>query len=615
MKLIENIHSIIVYFLGFSLLTLGVLFTYNSFETANYDALIWAILIEGLLLGIIIVLYVSQVRLNKKINEEKDEAFNLLENRLAAMEAAADGIGIVDTEGNLVYMNKALKDLHGIEEGREAEFIGKPWAELYSKKGKDQIDNVVLPHLYETGAWRGDSPIVRMDGEVVYAAMSLTLLKDGSFIGTARDITGERKNAEEREHLEQQFYQAQKMEAIGRLAGGVAHDFNNILAAITGYAEFLEEDLKDQPDLKKFAKNILVAGNQAKDLVEQMLAFSRQKQSASEVTDLRASIKEAMSMLNASLPKTVELNNEVKLESAPIHGNSTQISQVIMNLGVNASDALEDEHGKIDITLELADMSDESIQPILSDDMPLDDVIPIADIEDVDASRSILRLGTIFRDAPYVKLTVQDSGCGMSKAIMQHIFEPFFTTKPVDKGTGLGLSMTHGVISSHKGAMVVDSVLAQGTRFDLYFPLVEELVTERLDDIAGGRSERVSGNVLVVEDNEMVQDMMMSLLSREGYDAEKCDTAIEALAVIKENPDHFDLIITDYNMPRMTGLELAESVHMHSPDLPFVMVSGYSHEKLQDMIGDHPAIKAVIRKPLSKDAFVEKINAVLTEAA
>lgn len=571
------------------------------------DILVFA---EGVFLLAIIMLYMSQNLQIKAINAEKEEALKLLESRLAAIEAAADGIGIVNPEGNLVYMNSALQNLHGIPDDKIDKFIGQSWASLYTQSGRDEVFNYVLPELYKDGYWCGNSPIVKLDGTVIDAEMSLKLLPDGSMIGTARDISDRMRADEEKKELEQQFYQAQKMEAVGRLAGGIAHDFNNILAAIFGYAEFLRDDAAKDSRERTFAENILEAGSQAKDLVDQMLAFSRYKRIDKQPMDIQTPVKETLSMVMASFPKTIEVTYAIDDQKLVIDGNSTQISQIIMNLCVNARDAMEGDKGKLDIELKKIDASDVDIPDMLQTDLPKSTETPPAMFEDISASKTRLILGKLAKDQSYTRLKISDTGTGMSRTIMEHIFEPFFTTKSVDKGTGLGLATVHGVIISHQGAVVIDSEVGVGTIFNIYFPALEcEAILDEDDDEV--YSNIIGARVLLVEDQKEVQDVMLSILERIGCEADVCSNGLEGMKVLKDSLDYYDLVLTDHNMPKMSGLEMIQQIYMIDPTIPFILLSGYSKEKLQDMMAEHPAIKATLRKPIQRKELQREIASVL----
>lgn len=571
-----------------------------------------ALLVEGGLLIAIIALYQKQHLDIKRINLEKDQVLNVLKNRMAAIEAAAEGIGIVNPEGILVYMNKALLNIHGIERDLINNYVGHNWLELYSEAGRGQIIDYVMPKLEQDGFWSGVSPILRKDGKVIQVELTLTMLPDRTLIGTARDISERQRASKEKKVLEEQFYQAQKMEAIGRLAGGIAHDFNNILAAIAGYAEFLDEDLAHKPKEQGFARNILKASAQARELVDQMLAFSRQRQSTKDAMDIMAPLDESLSMIKASFPKSIKVQTNFEAETCNIDGNPTQISQLIMNLCVNARDAMSDDKGILLLETENASAEEIEFPHFMVGGKPEDGAAPRIHITDINSSRTKLFMGQILEGQNYFVLKVADNGEGMSRAIMEHIFEPFFTTKTLDKGTGLGLATVHGVITSHHGALVIDSTLNTGTEFRIYFPLVKMLAsyTEQPDIIA---MKDVSARILLVEDQDDVKLMMLQALHRMGFDVESCSDGKEALDLIKQDFSRFDIIVTDHNMPIMTGLDLVHSVQSFAPDMPFIMVSGYSKERLQELIKDSPGIRAVLRKPVSKNILHEKILAVLAE--
>jgi CheY-like chemotaxis protein len=223
-------------------------------------------------------------------------------------------------------------------------------------------------------------------------------------------------------------------------------------------------------------------------------------------------------------------------------------------------------------------------------------------------------IGQIAKDIPYISMRITDNGTGMSRAVMEHIFEPFFTTKPVDKGTGLGLATVQGVVLGHSGAMIVESELDKGTSFQVYLPAKEpSSKPEAIDVDATG--EKVAASVLLVEDQEDVQNMMISMLERFGFDVSICSNGFEALSVIKDSPGYYDLVVTDHGMPKMTGVELVQKAFEIAPDLPFILISGYSREKLRDMMKDHPSIKAVLRKPIVRKALYENIVRILLDKA
>jgi len=544
-------------------------------------------------------------------DEERAEHLAFLERLVAALEASLDGIAIVDSNKQVTFINAALLRTLGLNEEDTERYLYQDWKTLFEGMIDDYGQADILKALKDNKNWSGEFDILTRAGQERALYMSATALNDGGHICTVHDMTQEKQMQSEKIELQDQFYQSQKMEAIGRLAGGIAHDFNNILAAINGYAEFLVEDLEGQEPLEGFASNILQAGQRARGLVDQMLAFSRRKESSQDLINLKDSIKETMSMLQASLPKTIEVRNEIETEEAYIRGNVSQMTQVLMNLCVNASDAMADDKGQLLIRLAQANFAEFPMPNFIREDLlPKGDTAPIS-FKEVSAERTILVLGTVSRNHEYHCLSIADNGCGMSKVIMERIFEPFFTTKPVDKGTGLGLSMVHAAITEHRGCMIVDSTLERGTCFDLYFP-AQSIEAEDEKPLVSSDKVRIEDlSVLVVEDQEEVREMVVKLLDRIGIEAEGAENGLEALAILRENPDVFDLVITDYNMPHMTGLELVQHAGVEFPDLPFILLSGYSKEKVGQLITEQDNVYAALRKPVARDKLLETIQGVM----
>ncbi|MCB9996476.1 MAG: response regulator [Rhodospirillales bacterium] len=583
-------------------------------EGTSYTFILFSVVsmvVSGL--GLIILL-LCKLRKIEVSEQENKRIMDLLVPRMAALDASMDGVGLVDAHGNLTYINKALMDLHGLDEQDLPSYIGRSWKTLYSAKGREDIEQKVLPHLDRYGYWKGDAPVLKKNGAIVTAEMSLTLLEDGGLIGTARDISGRLQDQKDREALQNQFFQAQKMEAVGRLAGGIAHDFNNILASMLGYTEFLLEDLPEDSEEHHFATQIMSGGIQAQELVEQILTFSRRDETIKNDIDFTGVVRKTTDMLKATMPTTIMLDVDLPDEDVTISGNGTQIGQVLMNLCVNAIDAMGGERGRLAVRMDLIKQGDAPYRAMEVAQWPDLNSSPPVRILRIDDDNTQLQCGTILKSGSYVRVCVSDTGCGMAADIMEHILEPFYTTKPVDQGTGLGLSSAHGIIAAHHGAMVVNSCRNVGTCFELFFPIAErQAALEEINGEAAAAVQEDTGRILVVEDEARVRQMLKELLVRRGYEVDLCADGDEAIDYLREHPESVDLIISDYTMPHMTGAEMAAEIIDDFPDLPVIILSGYSKDKLDSLEDIHPNIKSVLRKPVRSDILIDQIRTQLSE--
>ena len=584
--------------------------------TRPHKRLYWSVIALGLCGFVLIILNAYKMRELSHVTEDKKKALKLLESRLQAMEASRDGIGIVDPAGKLTYMNSALMDLHGVTADNQNDFINQPWEKIYSEAGQENITENILPALQDKRFWRGEAPVRRHDGEIVEAELSLTLLEDGSIIGTARDITKRKKAEIEKEDLQKQFFQAQKMEAIGRLAGGIAHDFNNILAAINGYAEFLSDDLEEGSSLHKFATNILKAGHQAQKLVDEILTFSRIKGNNFETLNLSQTLRETLNMFDITLPKTVSLKTKIPDTEYTVLGHRDHISQMAMNMYVNALDAIEDKgdsKGTISVSMIPADDNFFNNHDLKKGKaLALPDAEHRVNLHEKPDGTTRLILGSIDQEKDYVVFGVQDSGSGMTRETLEHVFEPFFTTKSVEKGTGLGMSMAHGVVQSHRATMIIETKIREGTVFYVLFPLSSSTVAE----MSGKKADKnikteLSGHILLVEDQEDVAQMTQVMLERIGFEVTWRENGQIALSHLREVNYQYDLVLTDHNMPEMTGLELAIEAEKDEFPIPFVMLSGYSEKKLRGIIEQNKSIHAVLRKPITQNDLAATLQEVL----
>ena len=389
----------------------------------------------------------------------------------------------------------------------------------------------------------------------------------------------ERKEAEaDLRKYETQLRHAQKLESIGTLAGGIAHDFNNILGAILGNAALALEELGDEHPTAAHLREVHKASVRARTLVRQILTFSRREPQELITQSLRPVVEETHRLLRATLPAGVELEVTLGEEAPHVHADATQIQQVLMNLCTNAWHALKDGTGRIGIGL---------------DTVPLD-------------GAAAQRLGAL---APgrYAHLWVSDTGTGMDAATRERVFEPFFTTKPVGQGTGLGLSVAHGIVVAHHGAIAVDSELGRGSTLHLYVPAAAPgeaatPVARATPDGALGHGERV----LYVDDDETMVVMVEHLLQRSGFQVSTFQNAHTAIAAVRDRPDSFDFVVTDFNMPECSGLDLAHEMARIRPELPVVISSGYITEELRAL-----AREAGVRGLLEKQNTFEELAALL----
>ncbi len=437
--------------------------------------------------------------------------------------------------------------------------------ELLRTPGKLSVDEARL--LHKDGSYRW----IELTRENLLEEPSVRAV-----VINLRDIS-ERKQAEaERARLEQRLRQAEKMEAVGRLAGGIAHDFNNVLGGILGYAEMLSENAPTGSPLKRYADNVLTGANRASGLVEQILSYSHSRRGKRVPVEFGAIVAETLELVRGSLPAGIRL--EAELPAAPLYvvGDPTQLHQVAMNLCTNAIHAMH-EGGAMRVTLEPADAASER---------------PLA--------HSVLRAGA------YARLAVEDTGSGMDEATQARIFEPFFTTREVGRGTGLGLALVYGIVTDSAGAIDVTSAPGRGSRFAIYLPRVDTPALAE-DPAAGpialGNGERV----LVVDDEEVLVALTAEILKRIGYEAVTCADGAAALAAFEAG--RIDAVIADEVMPGLTGVELAVRLRRHRADLPFVLVSGYTGPMLAER-----ALGAGITEILKKPVQSRELAAALARA-
>ena len=404
--------------------------------------------------------------------------------------------------------------------------------------------------------------------------------KPNMLAGFTLDITDRKKAEEEKNKLQAQLLHTQKMEAIGTFSGGIAHDFNNILAAILGYADLAKDDIPDWSPAKHQIEEVLKAGNRAKELVKQILAFGRKAKTNRVPVNIELLIKEGLDFLRASIPTTID----IKLNIAPSCGNTladpTQLHQILMNLCTNAAQAMEEDGGVLNINLSAVDLK----------------------IHDLD-NKSNLKPGL------YVLLVVSDTGTGIEKEHLDRIFDPYFTTKSFGKGSGMGLAVVHGIVHNHGGMITVESFPDQGTTFKLYLPKIEEEV-EELGGVDTSPSPLGKEKILIVDDDASIATLTQKRLEMLGYKTTAMTNSKEALELFRAEPNEYDLVITDQTMPNMTGEQLAKELLKIRPDIPIIICTGYS-SRIDAEKADSIGIRAFVMKPVDNRELSRMVRRVL----
>ncbi len=512
----------------------------------------------------------------KKLEEERkssEKALRESERRYKSLfDGSKDGIVIIGKDGAITECNESFRNLVGYGPG---EMVGSAIRDLFHDSAEFKM---MLKKLHRNDSVKDYSiKAKKKNGDVLEGLLTASVSRSPNgeifgYQGSLRDVTVQKR-------LESQLFEGQKMKAIGTLAGGIAHDFNNILYAIMGYTELAIEDAPKDANSQKYLQQILKASKRARDLIAQILAFSRQTEHEKRPMHVAPIISEVVRFLRATIPANIEIQLQLDEGLPPIMGDPTNIHQVAMNLCTNAAHAMGLKGGELRISL---------------NSITLDSIY-------LEGAR---------RPFPgdYLQLSIEDTGPGMSKEVLNRIFEPYFTTKEQGQGTGLGLAVVHGIVVAHDGFINAQSDPSKGSRFQVYLPTIQENV----DAITPEAGVPVSGTekILLVDDEDAVLDIVETILIRLGYKVEKRQNGLEALELFKNVPNRFDLVITDMSMPKMTGLQLAKQLLSIRQDIPIILCTGFS-ELISDSQARSMGIKAMLLKPVLKNELSDAIRKAL----
>jgi PAS domain S-box-containing protein len=527
---------------------------------------------------------IRDVSARKALEAERASTEALLAQQVAAIEASDDGIAITDPEGRFIFMNRAHARMFGHDslDG----LIGQPWSILYDAANARFIEDVAMPVLGAKGRWRGETRGLHKNGSAVAQEVSLSLSADGGIVCVTRDI-GERLTLErEKARLRDQLTIAQRQEAVGQLASGIAHDFNNLIAAIAGTASLLENAA--EPGVRRHAERIQSAAATAARLVDKLLTLGRRAPDRKPV-DVGAMFGMVRDLV---APGLVDPQHRIALELPPgqfhVEADATELIQVVMNLVLNARDALQpDCEGRIVLGLRSGD------------DMP---------------PCGVVRVGRL-PQRPSVVISVSDNGAGIDAGHLEQIFQPFFTDKG-PTGTGLGLAVVAGIVADAGGAIAVRSGKGEGTMFEIWWPLDAEVPAGRdlLPPAVADLGLLAGRSVLVVDDNPAMVETLVAMLEQLGAEPGPCLEAADALAAVEEDPDAWSLVITDYDMPGMSGAALAQAIRAIRADLPLLLLTALPNS-FGRRAGDAALFDAVLGKPVGLEALLAGARTAMTVAA
>jgi PAS domain S-box-containing protein len=513
----------------------------------------------------------------QRTQQQLQQSLATLRLRERALGAISQGVLITDAQRRVTYTNAAFEAMSGYG---GAEMLGRSCSMLQGPLTDPQVVQAMRHALDAQQPFHGEVLNYRQDGQPFWNDLSITPVSGAGgepiqFVGVQRDITAQKLAEQATQALEAQLREAQKMEAIGTLAGGIAHDFNNILGAMLGNLGLARQTLVAGHAALAPLDQVTLAGQRARSLVEQILAFSRRQPTALRAQPLEPVVREALAMLRATLPATVRLDLVVQDGPQPlVLADTTQLQQIVINLCTNAWQALSGSTGSI--------------------------TLHIGAVHVGAGSAALLPPGD------YARLSVADTGQGMDDATRARIFEPFFSTKATGLGTGLGLSVVHGIVASHRGHIAVHGRAGGGTVFDLHFPVtdVRQAVAPPAapDDAVRGRGQ----HVLYIDDDEVLLLMVGELLERLGYRATCLADPAEALALVQAQPGRFQAVVSDYNMPPMSGLDVARALRASQAALPVAISSGFISDALRAA-----AAELGVHELMRKERTLEDLGALL----
>ncbi|MBF0411276.1 MAG: response regulator [Desulfamplus sp.] len=532
----------------------------------------------------------------KKSDERYKALFDNMVSGVAIYEVVGDGEDFIFAD-----LNKAGET---IENQKREELIGRSIFEV--RPGVAEFGLVdTFRKVFKTGEpYHHPINLYKDDRVTRYYENYVYKLSSGEIVALFRDETIKKVSEDEMRRLESQLNHAQKMEAIGIMAGGIAHDFNNILFPIIGAAEMLAEDSTEGSTQKLFISEILKAGYRAKELVKQILTFSRQADQEMTPLSIQPILKEIIKLARSMLPSTIKINQYIPKNCCMVNADPTQVHQVFMNLIINAFHAMENTDGTLTIKL-----SESENPPVYIDNYEIAQSKSDIRIDDIVKNTTFDNPKFESASGKYLCIEVSDTGVGMDKATLQRIFEPYFTTKELGKGTGLGLAVVHGIVKRCKGDIVVTSELGKGTSFKIYLPGVEQTT---FDTIESSTLKKATGSetILVVDDEPVVAKMFGQILKRAGYKVFIEIDSLDALENFREKPDMYDLVITDLTMPGITGEKLCAALKIAKPNIPVILCTGFSG-KAADLEKNNFGIDRVVMKPIISNDLLKAVRELL----